>query len=277
MRVVCLVENTSAIPVCASAHGLSLYIETPHHHLLMDTGPSGVLLSNAKALGIDLSAVDTVVISHGHYDHAAGIPSFRSVNQTAGIYMQETAGGQFYSCRKEYIQPKYIGICDELKNAGYIHYVEGDYRIDDELFLMADIGGEIPAFSHAMKIRRNGEFYDDPFVHEQCLVVQAQGKSVLFTGCAHHGILNIMETYRKKFSSDPDIVVGGFHLMSKSAYTQDEITAVQKLAGQLKQFNTQYFTCHCTGTEAFALMKEIMNVQLHSLGSGEEINIRGTL
>ena len=277
MRIVCLVENTSALPVCTSAHGLSLYIETPCHHLLMDTGPSDVLLANAKALGIDLSLVDTVIISHGHYDHADGLLSFRKVNKTAEIYMQKTADGQFYSCRKEYVQPKYIGICDELKNTDYINCIEGDFEIDDELFLMADIKGEIPGFSHAMKVMKNDVLCNDLFAHEQCLVIRSERKSILFTGCAHHGILNILNTYRERFSCDPDIVIGGFHLMQKSAYTQTEITMVKKLAGQLKQFNTQFFTCHCTGVEAFALMKEIMGVQLHSLGSGEEINIRRSL
>lgn len=277
MKVVCLVENTSALPVCKAAHGLSLYIETPRHHLLMDTGPCDVLSDNARALGIDLSLVDTVIISHGHYDHADGLPSFRNINRTADIYMQKSADGQFYSCRKEYTAPKYIGMRDELKEAGYIKRIEGDFRIDDELFLLAEISGEIPEFSRAMKVKKNDVLYNDTFAHEQCLLIHAEGMNVLFTGCAHHGTLNIMNTYRERYAGDPDIVIGGFHLMSRSGYTQEEIMMIQKLAEQLKQFNTKYFTCHCTGSEAFDLMKEIMGVQLHSIGSGDEINIRRPL
>ena len=73
MRIVTLIENTPGAPGCAHEHGLSLYIETGHHTLLLDTGATGAFADNAAALGLDLSRVDTVVLSHGHYDHAGGL------------------------------------------------------------------------------------------------------------------------------------------------------------------------------------------------------------
>ena len=88
MRIVTLIENTPGDPRCACEHGLSLYLETHDHRLLMDTGSTGAFADNAEALGIDLTRVDTVVLSHGHYDHAGGLLRFAALNPGAPIYLQ---------------------------------------------------------------------------------------------------------------------------------------------------------------------------------------------
>lgn len=72
MRIITLIENTPGAPGCVHEHGLCLYIETARHTLLMDTGATGAFADNAATLGLDLTRVDTVVLSHGHYDHAGG-------------------------------------------------------------------------------------------------------------------------------------------------------------------------------------------------------------
>lgn len=66
MRIINLIENTEGNSGCAYAHGLSFYVETSKQKLLLDLGPSEETVKNAEALSIDLSAVDTVVLSHGH-------------------------------------------------------------------------------------------------------------------------------------------------------------------------------------------------------------------
>ena len=76
MKIINLIEDTKGADVCAPAHGLSFYIETRAHKLLVDLGPSEETLSNAEKLGIDIAGVDTVVLSHGHYDHSGGIMPF---------------------------------------------------------------------------------------------------------------------------------------------------------------------------------------------------------
>lgn len=104
MRIVTLIENTPGDPRCACEHGLSLYLETHDHRLLMDTGSTGAFADNAEALGIDLTRVDTVVLSHGHYDHAGGLLRFAALNPGAPIYLQAGADGDFYH------GDRYIGI-----------------------------------------------------------------------------------------------------------------------------------------------------------------------
>ena len=91
MRIINLIENTEGSMGCAYAHGLSFYVETKKHKLLMDLGPSEETLKNAEKLGIDLTQVDTVILSHGHYDHSGGIMAFTKINPDAVIYMQESA------------------------------------------------------------------------------------------------------------------------------------------------------------------------------------------
>ena len=134
MRIINLVENTEGRAGCGAEHGLSFYIETEHHKLLMDTGQSGLFMQNAEKLGIDLTKVDTVVLSHGHYDHGGGILPFAEINRDAKIYVPEKAFGEYYSVSKAG-EPHYIGLAKEIRELPQVVPVEsgdGIYRIDDD-------------------------------------------------------------------------------------------------------------------------------------------------
>lgn len=72
MRIINLIENTEGNKGCFFEHGLSFYVETKQHKLLVDTGASDAFIHNAKVLGIDLTQIDSVILSHGHYDHSGG-------------------------------------------------------------------------------------------------------------------------------------------------------------------------------------------------------------
>lgn len=87
MKIITLVENSCGNENCIAEHGLSIYIETEKHKLLLDTGQTDAIVKNAEVLGIDPSAVDTVILSHGHYDHSGGILPFSKLNRTAQIIM----------------------------------------------------------------------------------------------------------------------------------------------------------------------------------------------
>ena len=108
MKIINLVENNSGDNGCLFEHGLSFYLETDKHKILMDTGASDAIIANAKILNIELNRVDTVVLSHGHYDHSGGILPFVSLNDRAKIYLQEKAGEDYYSITNGI--SKYIGI-----------------------------------------------------------------------------------------------------------------------------------------------------------------------
>lgn len=135
MRIMNLMENTKGREGCVFAHGLSFYVETAKHRLLLDLGPSEETLTNAQRLGVDLSLVDTVILSHGHYDHSGGLLAFAEKNAKAVIYMQESATGEFFAddgaevCR----QYRYIGIDQRIKELSQVRRLRGDFTIDEEL------------------------------------------------------------------------------------------------------------------------------------------------
>ena len=122
MIIKALAENTSVSEEYRAEHGLSIYIETGNHKLLFDTGRGGLFLENAEKMGVDLSKVDTAVISHGHYDHGGGLPYFLEINQTAKIYIHKKAFGDYYSSRPD--GTAYIGLDKNFKDHPQIIFTD---------------------------------------------------------------------------------------------------------------------------------------------------------
>ncbi len=266
MNITTLVENTAGAADCLYEHGLSVYIETASHRILVDTGQSDALLHNANVLGIDLTKIDTVVLSHGHYDHSGGILPFSRINSHAAVYLQRGAAGNFWH------GDHYIGIDPEILHLPQVQLLDGDLRLDEELYLFTHITGRrfFPRGNEGIVLRENGTETPDDFSHEQCLVIAEHGEYTLLSGCAHNGILNILDHFRSLFGCDPKRVISGFHLMKKTDYTEEEITEFEALAHELCSYDTQFYSGHCTGG-AFPYLKEIMGEQLTELHSGTEI------
>ena len=268
MKLVTLVENTAGTRGCIAEHGLSVYIETEKHTLLMDTGQTDAILKNASVLGLDLSAVDTVILSHGHYDHAGGILPFCQINDRAVIYMQRLATEPHYN------GTRYIGIDPAIPHLPVVRLLDGDCRLDDELFLFSGITGRrcFPEGNRVLRCIKDGVPVQDLFLHEQCLVITQNGKRYLLSGCAHNGILNILDRFRGLFGTDPDVVISGFHMMKRDgSHTQAEISVILETAKALSETNAVFFSGHCTGTPAFELMKTILGDRLIALHSGTVI------
>ena len=271
MRIVNLIENTPGAEGCLYEHGLSFYIETKNHKLLVDTGASDAFIHNAKVLGVDLTKVDTVILSHGHYDHSGGILSFVAMNPTAKIYMQQNAAGEYY--HKDETVEKYIGIDQEIKSLPQVVWVDGDCKIDDELELISNVTGRRlwPQGNMELKELVNGEFVQDEFSHEQYLVITDGDKKLLVSGCAHNGVLNILEKYRELYGDHPYAMISGFHMRKKSDYTDEDIAVMEETAREFCDTDTVFYTGHCTGEYPFEVMKKILGEQLIYVHSGEEI------
>ena len=269
MRIVTLIENTPGAPGCAHEHGLSLYVETGRHTLLMDTGATGAFAANAAVLGLDLGRVDTIVLSHGHYDHAGGLLQAAALAPGARIYMQRGAAGEFFHGER------YIGIDKAILELPGLRLLDGDCRLDEELFLFAGITGRRfwPRSNRELSVRRaDGSRVQDDFAHEQCLVVCQGGRHILLSGCAHNGILNILDRYRALFGAGPDVVVSGFHMKQAGPYTDAEWQTIEQTGRALQAYrHTQFYTGHCTGRPAQERLQQILGDQLRALHSGEEL------
>lgn len=270
MKIINLIENIQGSQDVLFEHGLSFYIETKTHKLLVDCGQTDAFSQNAVALGVDLKEVDSVFLSHGHYDHSGGILPFAEINPKADIYMQKKAALPYY--HKTDDEERYIGIAPEISKLAQVKLVDGDRKIDEELFVFSNVKGRTlwPKGNLELKKKTEDAFVQDEFDHEQYLVATEGSKRVLFSGCAHNGILNILGHYHDLYGNYPDAVVSGFH-MKKKEYTAEDDGLITETAKQLSEMPTQFYTGHCTGEYAFAIMKEIMGSQLTYVHSGDSL------
>ena len=274
IRLVCLAENTSDNSELHAEHGLSVYVETKKHKILFDLGQSGLFRENAEKLGIDLKKVDTVIISHGHYDHGGGLAELIKINPNAKIYLKSNAFGEYYSNHGSV--SKYIGLDSSLADYPNIVFTDGELVIDGELTLFSNVT-ERDFYSSAngsLFMKQNGIFERDRFLHEQNLVINDGNKQVLITGCSHSGIVNIVRRFEAAYKTDSSCdVIGGFHLFDVSAKQYEKPGMICAIADELMKTGAHFHTCHCTGTEAYSLMKERMKDKLDYFSVGKEIII----
>jgi len=275
MKIINLIENTEGQEGCIPLHGLSFYIETTGHKILMDAGPSDQIVMNAANLGIDLAGVDTVILSHGHYDHSGGLLPFSRINDSAKIYMQIKAADDYYAYDGPELGYRYIGIDKLIPHLPNVFPLNGNFTLDDEISLItvAEHDHPIPVTNGRLMRKIGDDYVSDDFSHEQSLVISEGDKLILMCGCAHNGILNILDSVEERFGRMPDVVIGGFHLMRKSGETQEDIEIAEDIARELTTLSTRFYTCHCTGTACYEVMKEIMGEQLSYIRCGESLSI----
>lgn len=187
MKITALVENTTKSELKAK-HGLSLYVETKLHKILFDLGSDDTLFENAIKRNIDISKVDTVIISHGHIDHGGALKKFLDVNSSACIYVQREAFEPHYSKTLFFKVP--VGINRKLSTNKQIILLDGDYKIDDELSLFTvNKANKFYSPVNDALYDKNGK---DTFAHEQNLII-SENQVALIMGCGHAGVVNIMD------------------------------------------------------------------------------------
>lgn len=262
MRVVTLIENTSARDELVCEHGLSLYIETGEYRILFDAGQSGAFADNAEKLGIDLRKVDFAVLSHGHYDHSGGLRRFLEINSTAPVYLRKEAFEPHFNAAS-----KDIGLDRKLLDSNRLVFVDQDREIAPGIQLVS-CNDRQPLYpiSMGMQTMREGVLVPDDFRHEQYLTVVENGKRICFSGCSHKGIMNIVDWLR------PDVLFGGFHFMKLDLIGEDR-RYLLGAADVLRSFQAVYYTGHCTGTEQFKFLKHYMGNRLKELSTGIKIEL----
>ncbi len=258
MKITCLIENTASDENFAAEHGLSLFIETNEAKILFDMGQSDAFASNADKLGINLSDADFAILSHGHYDHGGGLRKFLEINKNAPVYLSLNAFEPHYNGTE-----KYIGLDTSLYNNNRLIPVGDHLEISKKISLFSgnDKKTVMPTDSGGLTKLINSKYIPDDFTHEQYLLIEENGKKILISGCSHKGIINICEWFR------PDVLVGGFHY---SKYPLDD--KLRSYAEKLNDYNTEFYTCHCTGIEQFEFMKNIID-KLTYISSGDIIEI----
>lgn len=257
MKITVLTENTSACGLSCE-HGLSLYIETNDKKILFDAGQSDLFADNAKALGVDLSAVDYAVLSHGHYDHSGGLKRFLALNDHAPVYLSCYAFETHLNA-----VGKDIGVDPMLKDNDRLIMTDGTVNITETIILRSaqEIPTRIDFGSAGLSVRRGGKTLPDDFRHEQYLLIGEDDKTVLFSGCAHKGIINIVDHFK------PDVLFGGFHFMKMPLDN-----TLRGYAERLDMYDSAYYTCHCTGIEQYAFIEPYIR-NLHYISAGDVIEM----
>ncbi|MDI7252813.1 MAG: MBL fold metallo-hydrolase, partial [Actinomycetota bacterium] len=241
---------TAAPPVFEAEHGLSLLVEVEGRKFLLDAGQGEAARRNADRLGLDLRGVEAVVLSHGHYDHTAGLPFILQRTGPKRVICHPRALDAKYFQKGDL--KRYIGIPwrrDFLESAGALwEENSGPLELAEGVW----VTGEIPRRTdfepgdQDLKCEREGELVADPFLDDQGMVVDAGEGLVVVLGCAHAGAVNTC-LYAREIAGKERIlaVVGGSHL---SFLGKDQLEATIRA---LRDMDPQRLAfSHCTGQEA---------------------------
>ena len=271
MKISCLIDNC-ALEGFESEHGLSFYIEACGKRVLFDMGASGAFIRNARALGIDLAGVDFAVLSHGHYDHGGGLAAFLELNPSAKVYIRRGAFEKHYS-HKPGMPLEYIGLDPALEGGGRI--VEtGESASPCEGFTLVSAadGNELRSSANDVLLGPDAKT-PDSFAHEQNLLINEGGRRVLIAGCAHRGIVNIINRVFNMDPVPPRAVFGGFHLAIPGAQDVNEALVDATAEFLLSLPGTEYFTGHCTGLPSYERLRSAMGSRLRYIHAGESVEI----
>jgi len=274
MIVKVLIENNRINNKLKKKHGLSLYIESNNQKLLFDLGPNDYFYNNAIKMAIDIQDIDSVIISHGHIDHGGGLKSFLLHNQQANVYIQPDAFRTFYTKILGWLNIN-VGIDSNLKYMKQIKFTSDIYKLNSTMTLFTTNDSTFPTsrMNNSLYVTDDHNEYKDTFLHEQSLIIEEDGKLFLFAGCAHKGIINIINQAKKIANRDIDFVFSGFHLSNLITKKTVSTNYMDQLSTELRKFNTVYYTCHCTGTEPYNVIKKHLNDKIHYIKTGDEIDL----
>ena len=265
MKFHILVEDTARDERFVAEHGFSLLVEKDDHYILHDMGQSDAFVRNAAVMGLNLAKVEHAILSHGHYDHGGGLSTFLELNSKAPVWMAKTAFETHINSARQ----ADIGLPLALANHPRIHFLE------DTKVIISGISVWLPKKEPRYPIRSDGLEKDvngtrslDDFDHECYFIVSRYGgPSVLISGCAHRGILNLMDWFH------PNYFIGGMHLNSYDPNQEDDREKLYQLGRYLAAYPCTYYVGHCTGDAALPYLKYSIGDHLHRIRTGDTIVI----
>lgn len=279
MLVTVLMENSTPSSRLAARHGLSLWVELADgRHVLFDMGPDDGFLANAHVLEVDVTSADLAVLSHGHYDHGGGLRAFLAACAKAGrdvpVYVRDHAFEEHVSGTPA--RHHDIGLDPGLATDPHVHVVGEKRELGGGLVLFSTERHSHPAARSNKRLLMRDEddaLVPDTFAHEQSLLVEEDGRRILVSGCSHGGILNLMDAAEQVAGAPLDAVVAGFHLMDPSGGAVEDAELTRALVRELAARGASYYTFHCTGTDAFSILRDELGERVRYLHVGSRADV----
>jgi 7,8-dihydropterin-6-yl-methyl-4-(beta-D-ribofuranosyl)aminobenzene 5'-phosphate synthase len=255
IRITTLSENTANHGFLAE-WGLSILVEADGQKILFDTGFGISAVHNAQLLGIDLSAVDRIVLSHGHRDHTGGLREvLLRMRKDVEVIAHPDIWAPRYT-RLDNRPEQYSGIPFRRE---LLESLGARFNLSAEpVKLSAHVmtSGEIPMLTAyedidaGLYVKENGELKPDGFADDLALIIDTDFGLVVMLGCAHRGIVNTLQHARKLTGKElVYAAIGGTHLLHASEERLKKTTAA------LREMGVQYLgVSHCTGFHASAYL-----------------------
>jgi len=232
VRVTVLYDNSVFEHGTRSDWGFSCLIEGLEKTILFDTGTRPeILMHNVSRLGVDLHTLDTVVISHDHYDHTGGLLACLKVHPRVTVFLPAS------------FPPAFVR------------------RVEASGAVVRTVGPPEPVCEDAWL---TGEMGDR--IKEQGLVMKRPGGGILITGCSHPGIVTLIERAEEILGGPTTVVFGGFHLMDVDAEGMHDLIERFRERGVKIVGPT-----HCTGDEQIAIFREAFDEEALVMGTGRRL------
>lgn len=273
MRLTVLVDNNTFIDqYLLGEPAVSYYIEAEGKQILFDAGYSDVFLLNAAKLGIDLTRLDMLVLSHGHPDHSWGLAHLLR------LYSEARTGGRMQHkplliahpqvfAQRSYQGDPHIGSLlqpQDLEPFFEIQLSRGSLKLTDNLTFLGEIErmNDFEAQESLGELLIDGQKSPDWVMDDSALVYRSREGIMVITGCSHAGICNIIEQARRVSGQEKVLdIIGGFHLLEPSALqlngTIDYLTKIKP---------EKIHACHCT--DLYSKMALGKAVNLREVGTG---------
>jgi 7,8-dihydropterin-6-yl-methyl-4-(beta-D-ribofuranosyl)aminobenzene 5'-phosphate synthase len=282
MRITALADNEKLAerPDLVKEWGVSLHISHARGSLLFDTGTSGVFADNAGKLGVDVSAIDTAVLSHGHSDHGGGLLRFFDVNARAPVFASEHV-------RETPLFARIFGVTEPIgldarvfgEHASRMQLITGNNEVRPWLHLVTAISRRHapPRFNRILYRREQGKLIPDDFRHELVMAVEEDDGLVVFTGCSHRGILDMVEAVREALPGRHiKGLVGGLHLAGLPPFDLfgERRAEIERLARALYALQVpRIVTGHCTGKRPYRALKSWLGDRIEYMATGASVTL----
>ena len=274
VQIKVLLENFSINDKFSSKHGLSILIEYYEKKILLDVGPDRKFIQNANIMGIDLSKITDLFLSHNHRDHTGGLNEFVKINNTASIFLMDDINNKYYA--KSHFFPISIGLKLKKKYSSRITQIKNDLIIDNKIFFLKNSFSENvkPTYNKKLFKKEKGRIVNDTFDHEGILVFEDNNELLIFNSCSHNGILNIIETVKTKIPNKKiRSYIGGLHLNNPATKQHENDEYLDNIINKLKIMDINIYTGHCTGKFVLNYMKEKLGNIVHEINTGMELSV----